>query len=104
MARIKMSPGQAKALATLLGGVGMGVVGGVTEGIVGTIASSELKKREKKKHGSDMHKVAFAVAFFDEMDKLAIRIKKIPAGSKAAQTSTMPQLPTPPSAGSTIPT
>jgi len=98
-----MSPGQAKALATLLGGVGMGVVGGVTEGIVGTIASSELKKREKRS-GGDMHKAAFAVAFFDEMNKLAVRTKKIPAGSKVAPTPTMPQLPTPPSAGSTIPT
>jgi len=52
LSKIAISPAKAKALQMALAGVGLGVVGGVTEGVVSPLTEDYMKRRkEKRKKG-----------------------------------------------------
>lgn len=60
-----------KALAAILGGLGMGVVGGVTEGVISPAVSAHIEAREKKKKAGKEKHASFFEAFVDELRNLS---------------------------------
>ena len=65
----KTSSAKLKALQMALAGVGLGVVGGVTEGVVNPLTESYMKHRKKKRKAAH-EKAAFFLGFTGEQAKL----------------------------------